>query len=203
MTKQHDVTTTPRRTEILGTARSLFARQGISSTSIRDIASASGMLPGSLYSHFASKAEIIELAIQPFYDRILAEQQQVLASATSGYEATSSMIRAVFPLLLAHAEETLILHYSWPEISEHGSLDPTVTQGLEVLDHWLTAAQLGEEDGSMASPLPAASLIRIINSSMFSLLDRHRYETLDGGAVAIDVDATVDGLVELLVRPAS
>lgn len=202
MTNPNGAMTTLRRTEILGTARGLFARQGISNTSIRDIATASGMLPGSLYSHFASKAEIVERAIQPFYDRILAEQEAVLAAAPDGHAAMSAMVRAVFPILLEHAEATLILHYSWPELSEHGALDPIVAQGLEVLENWLTAARLGEQDGTLASPLPAPSLVRIINSAMFSLLDRHRYETLDGGAVPLDVEATVDGLVELLVRPA-
>lgn len=202
MTNPNGATTTPRRTEILGTARALFARQGISNTSIRDIAAASGMLPGSLYSHFASKAEIVERAIQPFYDRILTEQQTVLATAPTGYAAMTSMIQAVFPILLEHADETLILHYSWPELTDHGELDATVTQGLEILDNWITAARRGEDDGSTASPVAAALLVRIINSAMFSLIDRYRYASLDGSDEPLDVETTVRGLVDLLVRPA-
>lgn len=202
MTNQNGATTTPRQTEILCTARTLFARQGISNTSIRDIATASGMLPGSLYSHFTSKAEIVERSIQPFYDRILAEQQAVLASASNGYVAMTSMIRSVFPVLLEHADETLILHYSWPDLADHGGPDSTVAQGLEILEHWITAARLGEDDGSMSSPVPSTLLVRIINSAMFSLIDRYRYASLDGDGEPLAVETTVQGLVDLLVQPA-
>ncbi|NKS90704.1 TetR family transcriptional regulator [Rhodococcus hoagii] len=44
-----------KRTEILGAASELFAAKGYTGTSMRDIASATGMLAGSLYYHFESK----------------------------------------------------------------------------------------------------------------------------------------------------
>ncbi len=46
-----------RRTEILDTAAALFASRGLR-TSLKDIADACGILPGSLYHHFASKEAI-------------------------------------------------------------------------------------------------------------------------------------------------
>jgi len=50
-----------RRTEILDTAATLFASKGLR-TSLKEIADASGILPGSLYHHFESKeALIVEL----------------------------------------------------------------------------------------------------------------------------------------------
>ena len=50
-----------RRTEILDTAAVLFASSGLR-TSLKDIADACGILPGSLYHHFESKeALIVEL----------------------------------------------------------------------------------------------------------------------------------------------
>jgi AcrR family transcriptional regulator len=51
-----------RRSEILETAAALFASSGYVSTSLKDIADACGILPGSLYHHFESKeALVIEL----------------------------------------------------------------------------------------------------------------------------------------------
>jgi len=47
-----------RRTEILDTAAALFASKGLR-TSLKEIADASGILPGSLYHHFESKEAII------------------------------------------------------------------------------------------------------------------------------------------------
>ncbi len=48
-----------RRQDILGAAAGLFARQGFHAASMREIASAAGMLPGSLYYHFPSKDELL------------------------------------------------------------------------------------------------------------------------------------------------
>ncbi len=48
-----------RRQDLLDAAARLFARQGFHAASMRDIARAVGMLPGSLYYHFASKDELL------------------------------------------------------------------------------------------------------------------------------------------------
>ena len=58
------------RDRIISVATHLFAEQGCNGTSMRDIAKAVGMLPGSLYTHIASKdalvGEIIENGIDCF-----------------------------------------------------------------------------------------------------------------------------------------
>jgi AcrR family transcriptional regulator len=48
-----------RRQNILEAAARLFARQGYHATSMRDIAAAAEMLPGSVYYHFASKEALL------------------------------------------------------------------------------------------------------------------------------------------------
>ena len=47
-----------RRRQLLSVAADLFAKQGFDATSMRDIATASGMMSGSLYYHFSSKEEL-------------------------------------------------------------------------------------------------------------------------------------------------
>jgi AcrR family transcriptional regulator len=54
-----------RRTEILETAATLFASSGLR-TSLKDIADACGILPGSLYHHFDSKEAIIVELIERY-----------------------------------------------------------------------------------------------------------------------------------------
>ena len=48
-----------RRTLLLDEAARLFGARGYDSTSMRDIATAVGMLPGSLYYHFPSKEDLL------------------------------------------------------------------------------------------------------------------------------------------------
>jgi AcrR family transcriptional regulator len=48
-----------RREEILEAAKACFAREGFHATSMRDIYRESGLSPGAVYNHFASKDEIV------------------------------------------------------------------------------------------------------------------------------------------------
>lgn len=48
-----------RRTAILDAAAQCFSRAGYEGTSVRDIATAAGILPGSMYYHFKSKEELL------------------------------------------------------------------------------------------------------------------------------------------------
>lgn len=48
-----------RQPELLDAAAALFAQRGYAATSMRDIALAVQMLPGSMYYHFASKEELL------------------------------------------------------------------------------------------------------------------------------------------------
>ncbi len=53
-------------------AARLFAEQGYRATTIRDIAGAAGMLPGSLYYHFASKDALLLAVYREGVARIIA-----------------------------------------------------------------------------------------------------------------------------------
>src|SRR4029079_4011571 len=56
-----------RREEVLETAASLFASSGLR-TSLKEIAHAAGILPGSLYHHFDSKEAIIVELVRRYQD---------------------------------------------------------------------------------------------------------------------------------------
>jgi AcrR family transcriptional regulator len=58
-----------RRAEILETAATLFASAGLR-TSLKEIADACGILPGSLYHHFESKEAIILELVRAFVDEL-------------------------------------------------------------------------------------------------------------------------------------
>lgn len=53
--------------EILETALDLFSRQGYEATSIAQIAEAVGIRKASMYSHFASKQEILDALAQTIF----------------------------------------------------------------------------------------------------------------------------------------
>ena len=80
-----------RRAEILETAAAVFARSGVR-TSLKDVADACGILPGSLYHHFASKDAIVVELVQRYEEEIddLAKQ-----AARCAPELRRTAVRAI------------------------------------------------------------------------------------------------------------
>jgi AcrR family transcriptional regulator len=70
-----------RREHILDAAAAQFAKSGYSATSVRDIATAAGMLPGSMYYHFSSKEDLLgavhETGIRQIKERVLTAIEMV------------------------------------------------------------------------------------------------------------------------------
>ena len=81
-------------TRILDTAESLFSAHGYAATSVRDIASAAGLTPASLYNHFPGK-EALYQAVLTRGVAPLAEMMRGLAEREPTPDATESMIAAV------------------------------------------------------------------------------------------------------------
>ncbi len=59
-----------RRSQILDIAGDVFARSGFARTSMKDVADACGILPGSLYHHFASKDAIAVELLRRYRDQL-------------------------------------------------------------------------------------------------------------------------------------
>jgi len=77
---QADKEAEKRRDLILVAASRLFARAGYDATSMRDIADVSGILAGSIYHHFASKAELFVAA----HEAGVAAQRKSVLTALEG-----------------------------------------------------------------------------------------------------------------------
>ncbi len=61
-----------RRRQLLDAAARRFARQGFRATTIRDVAGDAGMLPGSVYYHFASKNDLLLAVYEEGVRRVAA-----------------------------------------------------------------------------------------------------------------------------------
>lgn len=85
--------TTPRKThtdsrlpQVLDEAARLFRSQGFKGTSVRDIARAVGMLPGSLYCHFATKEALLTAVYVKGVKQISDAVQTVVDHHTDPWE---------------------------------------------------------------------------------------------------------------------
>jgi AcrR family transcriptional regulator len=164
-----------RREEIVDIAKRLFATRGYAATSMRDIADACGLLAGSLYSHFRSKSQILELVLLPFYDELLPAQRAALALDATGIERVERMLRAVFACCASHSDAMTILHYDWPNISGNAELADVLEKSGETLELWYQVIAAGVDDGTLRADIDPYAAMRVITSAIHAVLDRQRY----------------------------
>ena len=87
-----------RRDEILAAAAELFASDGYTNTSMREVAAASGILAGSLYHHFESKEAIAVELVEAYHAdlvRVVREFGSVPADPLPALRAYAQAIAAV------------------------------------------------------------------------------------------------------------
>jgi AcrR family transcriptional regulator len=107
-----------RRAEILDTAADLFASNGLR-TSLKEIADACGIQPGSLYHHFESKEAIIVELVERYQsdlDRIAADALRALGrpDAVVGADAIVSLGTAIAVCAVRHRAALLLTLYEPP-----------------------------------------------------------------------------------------
>ena len=81
MPKLTDARRELRREQILQAAQRCFLRNGMERTSIADITAESGLSAGSIYAHFANKAELVQAAAQDQLARRTNTLTELAASA--------------------------------------------------------------------------------------------------------------------------
>ena len=88
-----------RNEALLAASAELFASQGFKTTSMRDIAKAVGMLPGSIYYHIASKDDLLLAIYGAGVEQITATFEAAVAPLNDPWErleaGMSALVRAV------------------------------------------------------------------------------------------------------------
>ena len=125
------------RRRVLDAAARLFCEQGYSPVSLRAIARAAGLKPGSLYYHFEAKeqiiAEVLDLGILMVHDAVTASQQALPKNAPAA-DRLRAGIRAHLDALLAFSDYTsanVRIYGQVPEDIRLGNLK--VRRGYELL----------------------------------------------------------------------
>jgi len=90
-----------RAAELLDAAAVVFAEQGYSRTTIREITSAAGMGPGSSYYHFASKAEMLLAVYDEGVRTVTAEVTGHLEGVEAPWDRLSAALEGHISAVLA------------------------------------------------------------------------------------------------------
>jgi AcrR family transcriptional regulator len=136
-----------RREEILAVAATTFARQGISNTTVRDIAEQAGILSGSLYHHFTSKDEILEEIVRAALDGDIALDARLAASDTPPEQAIRELFQRSLSFVHDHPEVAAIMDHSYHELNEMARFEFIRSRERGIRQAWTQVLRRGVESG--------------------------------------------------------
>lgn len=99
--------------EILDAAAGLFRERGFSATTVRQIAEAAGILPGSLHYRYASKQELLEALMEQAVERTTVAVRNATDGVRDPSERLRLAMRAYLELLLSGDDSLYVLLYDW------------------------------------------------------------------------------------------
>jgi TetR/AcrR family transcriptional regulator, cholesterol catabolism regulator len=101
------------REAIRDAAMHLFGKQGYTGTSMRDIANAVGVLPGSLYAHIESKEALLVDIVADGITRFISAVEPFAAATGSPIDRLREMIIAHVEVVADNPERSLVVFHQW------------------------------------------------------------------------------------------
>jgi AcrR family transcriptional regulator len=137
-----------RRELIVSTAAEMFARKGIRSTTVREIADVVGVLSGSLYHYFSSKDEIVKEILMGFLDTIRAEYDEVLARGLGAAETLREVVLVSLQVARQQPDATAIYQNELRYLRESPQYSEVQAAAADVQRVWLGVIERGVADGA-------------------------------------------------------
>jgi AcrR family transcriptional regulator len=100
---------------VLEAAAGLFAQRGYAATSMRDIAQAAAMLPGSLYYHFAAKEDLLAAVYEAGVRDIVGAVRAAVARQRDPWERLEAACVAHLETVLKRSDTAQVLIRVLPE----------------------------------------------------------------------------------------
>ncbi len=158
-----------RRDEILRVAAELFSERGFEATSIREIADAAGILPGSLYHHFASKEEMLHDLLKPFVESLAPGYEAVIASSGGVVDTLSQLINEGLKISLQYTTELSILMQERKFLQRNRTFRYVSTAMQEVDRIWYGVLQEGVRSKAFSAELDLNLVLRTIMDLLASV----------------------------------
>jgi len=103
---------------VLRAAAQLFRQKGFAATTVREIAAAAGMLPGSLHYRYASKEEILLTLMDRGITRAVWTVRAAIADAQDPLDHLRTALRAHLRLLVEEDDSIYVLLYEGRSLSD-------------------------------------------------------------------------------------
>jgi AcrR family transcriptional regulator len=120
------------RRDIVLAATTCFARQGYATTTLRGIAHEAGLTPGTLYHHYATKADLYQAVYQNAVDEMSAAYAGALAHAESFEGQLRAILSTQVDLVNRSVPAPLIVARAWIDHTLEGTPSVPVESSAQV-----------------------------------------------------------------------
>jgi TetR/AcrR family transcriptional regulator, cholesterol catabolism regulator len=134
------------REGIFNAATRLFGEYGYNGASMRDIAKAVGILPGSLYAHISSKEDILLEIIETGVDRFNSAVDRLSASEAPPDQLIRAAVREHLNIVADNPERTQIVFHQWRFLSADNRAR-LLAKRAQYADFYTRALRAGVEQG--------------------------------------------------------
>lgn len=165
-----------RRSAILQSSAALFARQGVASSTVRQIADEVGVLSGSLYHHFPSKDAIVNEIVMTYLDQLRGRYREVLAANLPPRDRLEQIIAASLLAAEADPNATIIYQNEMGYIREMPQYEDVKAAAAEVQQTWLTIIEEGRADGSFRTDIEPRVFYRFVRDAVWLSVRWYRPE---------------------------
>jgi AcrR family transcriptional regulator len=156
-----------RRDVILQAAARLFAEKGVSASTVREIADSVGILSGSLYHHFDSKASMVEAIIISYLDDLRERYAAVVAADTEPRACLAALVRESFATMEAHPYATEIYQNDQAYLRTLPRSAYLRSAASEVQQTWLTVITSGVATGAFRDDIAPQVFYRFIRDAVW------------------------------------
>jgi TetR/AcrR family transcriptional regulator, cholesterol catabolism regulator len=158
------------RRRILDAAATAFARNGIASVSMGDVAGAAGMKAGSLYFHFRSKDELINEVLREGIGQALAHLKHAMAVQRSAGGSAQTLLRTAIEahVVTRHdlSDYATVVARSAADRGQRAG-DPYLPQERRYGRYWIELLQ----EAQAAGALPADHDLRLLRDLLFGAMN--------------------------------
>ena len=175
-----------RRERILASAAGLFARKGVSATTVREIADEVGMLSGSLYHHFDSKESMVDEILRGFQDDLFGRYHEIVdelldsfqrslweeydaieASDRSPREKLEAVVRASFDAIDHNHSEVAIFQTDAAYLASFDRFAYLEERNIRFRDLWTGLLTQGVASGELRSDLNVELVYRFLRDTVW------------------------------------
>lgn len=148
------------RERVLAIAANLFRSQGYEKTSLRQIAEACKILPGSLYYRYKSKDSILVDMIRLSIDQTLRQLKLSIAGISDPMESLRIAVQAYLEILVSENDMVYVLLFEWRAL-EGEALAEMIEERDRFEQYWKKHLSVLKRHGYIKNGLDV-NLIRLI-----------------------------------------